>query len=408
MKEKTRYRIGIYCMAMVTMAVMIVSPTLALTAAEFNRDQSSIAIQYITVLPTLLAIPSALLTGAISRKIGARTVGMISLALYAVTAVGVIFSRSLTAILIWRAINGIAIGFTACSLLFQAQLFEPEERRAISGYTSFVSNTLGLVFAVASGMLSSRFGWRSSYWIYVVICVPTIFVMRACMPSKAEMEQKMAAQIARMAQDAPGGAPAQAGSKPGARFNWGFWWSLFLIVLCFICIGTVSSNIALHVFSRGLGNSTTVGIAMMVNTAAAAVIGFFYSRISAGTKRRNFTIGPVIMGVGLIIVANATSTAMLMAAQFITGIGWGYVLAESRLLIFGTTEPANRGIGLSMMSATMNLGQAVSPVIAVPLAGLIFGEMPRDRFLLAACIMILVGVLYAFIDPKKAVRFREV
>ncbi|MBR0374374.1 MAG: MFS transporter [Mogibacterium sp.] len=400
MKERTKHLLGIYCISsLMTLAVMIVSPTIELTARDFP-DASSMAIQYITVLPTLLAIPAALLTSAIAKKIGARTVGMISLALYAITALGVIFSHSITAILFWRAVNGIAVGFTACGLFFQSALFKPEERRAIAGYTSFGSNALGILFAVTSGMISSIFGWRASYWIYVVLCVPAVFIIRATLPGKAEMEERVAAQQAQLG--------PQDGPKPKAKFNWGFWWSVFLIMLCFICTGILSSNVAMHMVQRGLGTSATIGIAMMVNNAAACVIGFFYGKITRKTARWNFTIGPIIMGCGLIIAANATSTGMMMAAQFISGIGWGYILAEARILIFGTTEPANRGIGLSMMSTAMNLGQAISPIIATPLAALIFGELPSDRFMLAACIMILVGVLYAFIDPKKAVKFKEV
>ena len=407
MKERTKYLLGIYCISsLMTMAVMIVSPTIELTARDFP-EASALSIQYITVLPTLLAIPAALFTGAISKRIGARTVGMISLALYAITALGVIFAHSMTAILFWRAVNGIAVGLTACGLFFQVQLFKPEDRRAVSGYVTFVSNTLGVIFAVTSGMLSSIFGWRSSYWIYIVLCVPAVFIIRATLPSKAEMEERLAAQIAQLAQQGGPGGP-QDGPKPKSKFNWGFWWCLFLILLCFICTGILSSNVAMHIVQRGLGNSATVGIAMMVNTAAAAIICLFYKQVSSRTLRWNFTIGPVIMGCGLIIAANATSIGMLMAAQFISGIGWGYILAEARLLIFGTTEPAQRSTGLSMMSTTMNLGQAISPIIAMPLARLIFGELPKDRFMLAACIMILVGVLYAFIDPKKAVKFKEV
>ena len=401
MKEKTKFKLGIYCISMMTMAVMIVSPTLEATAREFP-DASSIAIQYITALPTLFAIPTALFTGALAKKIGGRSTGMLSMAIYCISAIGVILAKSVTAILVWRAVNGVAIGLTAVGLILQAQLFAPQERRAISGSTSFVSNALGLVFAVASGILVGAAGWRASYWIYVVLCFPAIFVMLKCLPSKAEIEQRMAAQMAQMPKD------AQQGQKTKEPFNWGYYWVLFLLILCFICIGILSSNVALHIVGRGIGTSSTVGIAMMVNTLAAAIVGFFYDKISSKTKRWNFTIGPVIMGIGLIFAATATNAGILMLGQFISGIGWGYVLAESRLLIFGNTVPANRGTGLSLMSAIMNFGQFISPIVAVPIAGLIFGDQPADRFKLAAAIMILVGVLYAFIDPKKANKVAEI
>ncbi len=399
MTGKRKYLIGIYVMAMMTMGVMIVSPTLALMQRDFP-DASSLAIQYMTALPTLFAIPSALSLGWLAKKIGARTTGMIALGLHAVTALGVIFSNSITAILVWRAINGIAIGLASANLIFQAQLFTPAERRAVSGYTSFFCNAISLVYAVASGMLSSMISWRASYWIYVVLCVPGIFIVKALLPSKAEMEERMPTSMKSAVQGAQG-------AKSKTSFNWGFWWSLFLIILCFICIGIMSSNVALHLAARGIGSSATVGIAMMVNTGTAALIGFFYEKISSKTPRWNFTIGPVIMGIGLFLAANVTSVAMLMAIQVVNGAGWGYVLAESRLLIFGTTEPSNRGSGLSLMAATMNFGQFISPLVATPRAALLFGSAPRDRFLLASCIMILVGVLYALVDPKKAVRFEE-
>ena len=68
MSEKTKFKLGIYCMSMMTMAVMIVSPTIELTAREFS-DVPIKTVMYITALPTLFAIPSALACGWLAKKL---------------------------------------------------------------------------------------------------------------------------------------------------------------------------------------------------------------------------------------------------------------------------------------------------------------------------------------------------
>lgn len=397
MSEKMKFKLGIYCMSMMTMAVMIVSPTIELTAREFS-DVPIKTVMYITALPTLFAIPSALVCGWLAKKLGGRTVAIISMLLFSLSGIGVILSKTLNTVLVFRAINGIAIGLCVASLILQGQLFPPEDRRAISGSTAFVSNVMGILYAVVSGFLSKAFGWRASYYIYL-LCLPAIIVILLTLPNKAECERRVALQMAN--------APKEVELKEKEPFNWGFYYILVLILFTFLSVGILSANSSILVVEKGLGTSATTGIIMMVDTFVAGVIGFFYGKISEKTKRYNFAIGPIFMGIGYFMLARSTSFGMLIASMVVHGIGWGYTLAESRVLIFGNTVPSNRGTGLSLMSTTMNFGQFISPAVSVPLAAVLFGNGAADRFKLAAVITVIAGIIFIFIDPKKANKVEE-
>ena len=397
MKEKSKFKLGIYCMSMMTMAVMIVSPTIELTCREFSDYPVSTVMQ-VTALPTLLAIPSALVSGWIAKKIGGRTLAVISMICFALSGIGVVLAKTLPVVLFWRAVNGLGIGFTVASLILQGQLFAPEDRRAMSGSTAFVANVMGVLFALVSGMLTNTVGWRAPYFIYL-LCVPAIFVILATLPDKAECERRVAQQMAN--------APKDVQLKEKEPFNWGLYFILFLIIITFLATGILSANHSILMVERGIGNAATTGICMMVDTIVAGVIAFLYAKISVKTMRYNFVIGPILMGVSFLMMAFSNSIGMMIAAMVVHGIGWGYALAETRVMIFGNTVPTNRALGLSLMSTTMNLGQAIAPSISVPLAAAVFTDDASGRFLVAAAATILAGVLYLFIDPKKANKVEE-
>lgn len=410
MKPVTKYKIGIFSLAMMTMSLLIVVPTLAFTARDYP-EMSVTVIMYLTALPTLFAIPAALAAGPLSKAIGSRNVGLLALALFVFSGIAIPFLTNYSVIMVMRCFNGLALGLIrpAGNMLI-AQLFTPNERPGVTGLQGTMGNLTGIAFSLLSGVIAGTAGWRACYWLYA-IALPLFIIVWLTLPGKAAMrkivEERAASASAASKESASVGAGSAAlapaiVTQAKKSFNWGYWWILFLVLICMTCAPVIGSNMSMHIINNDYGDASMVGIATSVNVLVAAILGIFYGKLSKRTKRFNYTIGPVVMGIGLGIVGLANSFTMVLIGQAIAGIGWIYVQSENILMVFGNTTPANRAIGVSILVALVNFAQFLSPNVLVPVTHFILGDTPGERFIVAACGMVIVGVLNVFIDPKKA------
>lgn len=390
MSQSTRYKMVIFSMAFLTMSLLIVVPTLAATAKEYPSIPI-IHIMYLVALPTMCSVPASLSMGFLRKKFTGKAIAISGMILFLFSGLTIPFIQDFYMILAMRCINGLALGINAAiHVALIAELFPPEERANVMGLrTSFYTGG-GLVYSLLSGYIVQNFGWRYSYYLYAVAAIALLIIL-AYLPAKKASAPDTSKQTASV------NTPAVKDS-----YNWGVYFILFMTFIAYVCAPVIGNNMALHITGKGIGNTSVVGIALAINVGFGALVGIWFKQIAAIAKRYTYALGALTMGFGLSVVGMADTFWMVATGQLFAGFGWAIIVSQGNMLLFQNTTATNRAMAVSVMVAMGNFAQFLCPNVTVPLASAIFGNTPADRFLVAGSGLIILSVIAAFIDPKKA------
>lgn len=389
MSPSNKYKMVIFSMAFLTMSLLIVVPTLAATAKEYPQVPI-IQIMYLVALPTIFSVPASLSMGFLRKKFSSKAIAVTGMILFLISGLTIPFIEDFYMILAMRCVNGIALGINgAIHVALIAELFPPQERADVMGVrTSFYTGG-GLVYSLLSGYIVQNYGWRYSYYLYAVAALALLIIL-AYLPSKKVAEDNQAVS-------------ATTTSSVKEPYNWGVYFILFMTFIAYACAPVIGNNMAMHITGRALGDNSMVGVALAINVGFGALVGIWFKKIASVTKRYTYAVGALTMGMGLSIVGLANSFSVVAIGQILAGFGWTVIVSQGNMLMFQNTTTLNRAMVISIMVAMGNFAQFLCPNITVPLASVLFGNTPADRFLVAGSGLLILSVIAALVDPKKAI-----
>ncbi|VTS02399.1 MFS transporter [Tuwongella immobilis] len=138
-------------------------------------------------IPALVGGVFGLIGGYLTDKYGRRTILMVSILLYAVSAFLAGFSTSLWMLLFFRTTTfiGVCLEFVA-AVAWLAELFpNPKQREAVLGWTQAFSSLGGLLVAIVNSYLIDQYGakdaWRYTLMSGLIPAIPLI-VIRPFLP----------------------------------------------------------------------------------------------------------------------------------------------------------------------------------------------------------------------------------
>ncbi|BAE82687.1 MFS transporter [Desulfitobacterium hafniense] len=136
------------------------------------------AVMLISTLPSLVAIPFALLTGAVvGKKFNYKSMALMGTALIMVGGVTPAFiNHEINIILLARAVFGAGIGIMMpLGKLLILKLFDGQARANMLGASAMVGNG-GAVFFLMAGSVLCTFNWKYTFYAYLVAALPLIVV----------------------------------------------------------------------------------------------------------------------------------------------------------------------------------------------------------------------------------------
>ena len=288
-------------------------------AAAFDVD---IEIATLAILLTLAMRPvGALLFGLAADRYGRRPALMVNVLFYSMLSFASGFAPSLTALLIIRALFGIAMGGewgVGASLAMET--IPPESRGVISGVLQVGYPTGYLIAGLAYATLYSTIGWRG---MFISGCIPALLVLF----------------IRRRVTE----SPAFAASDPASR-HFGFFRALRQHGWLFVY--TVVLMAAFNLFSHGTQDlyptflqvqngltSHAVGIISVVYNIGAIVGGLSFGALSERCGRRRAIILASLMALPAIPLWVFAANPVWLAAgaflvQFAVQGAWGVIPAH--------------------------------------------------------------------------------
>ena len=327
-----------------------ISPSLpAMQAAFSEAANADVWVRLVLTLPALFIVLGAPLAGVITDKLGRKPLLIASTVLYGLAGASGFVLESLWAILVGRAVLGLAVGgvMTSVTTLI-GDYFEGKERANVLGLQGTFMNLGGILFLTLGGVLADM-DWRMPFLIYLFAFV----LLPLALYSLHEPKQ---------IDDADDAAAAQL---PWRLLGIIYGAGLVLMVIFY----TIPVQLPFYLADSFGASGTLTGLAVATATLFGALSSAFYSRVSdylGYVTILSLSFALMSVGYGLIGLASSLLTVMIGLAA--AGLGLGLVLPNLNRWTSESVSATLRGRALSGITTATFLGQFLSPLATQPVA----------------------------------------
>lgn len=353
------------------MAATAITPALPGMAKAFaDAPNAEFLVKVALTLPALVIAIFATFVGTLADRIGAGTVLIASTLLFAIAGSAGLYAPNLGALLLSRAILGIAIaGLSTGALALIGSLYQSEQRQRIVGLQGSAASFGGMAFLMLGGLLAT-YGWRLPFATYLL----SIFL------------------IPMMLMHLPRGKALTSEPKAGSAELIRWKHVVFAYVAAFlgmILFYVIPVQLPFHLVEHGSGEPALSGYALSLCTFAGGVSAAFYSRL----RRR---ASPFVMiaaafamiAVGQIFIVSGAYSSVLVGMA-IAGCSTGLLLPTVNGVVLAATPAHKHGRFAGGVATSLFLGQFVSPVSA-EIADRLAGNVFLGTSLAAAVVAVLV------------------
>lgn len=387
MKKKGILKVSILSLALVQMGTNGIAPALS-GACEAFPDVPAAVIQYLMTFPSLMVVVVSLFAAGLSVKIAKKylaALGSILVALGGVLAV--MIHTNIYVMFVWAGIIGFGIGLIVPMLYsLITDCFEGEERAAMMGNGTSVSNLGSMVMTLAGGFLAAA-AWQYNYLVYL-IAVPGLILSLLFIPDIKSGETKKPQEISE-----------EPSKKMGPHVI------LYCVIACvFLFLFNVGpTNLSMLVTERGLGDASAAGNASTVFLLGGTVMGLLFGKVHRYLKDYVVPVGALAMCIGFFAISHAGNMVFLCIGCFVAGMSISFAMPQCMLRATQDCTPQQATMATALIMAIGNLGTFATPILT-SIAGAVSGSSSViPRFTLALIIALAVAVL-TFIHAAKMIR----
>ena len=367
--NKTPVTVGVAAMSLYLLPGMstIVSPALQSLSEEYP-DVSFTTIMTIGSLPSLLAIPTAIGTGAIiGRKISFRAAAVLGTALAATGALPYVLD-SFPLVMVSRGTFGLGYGIILAIMgTVVLRNYSGPARATMLGIGTGVNAAGGMSMTAVAGMLV-----RANPWLMWLMHLIALVALAACLlwlPEPGDQRDPV----------------EDAGPKPPkekARLPVGIW-----VVLALYGIGTTSFypvflGSSTVVIEEGLGDSAAAGLILSVFFLGAFLGGLAFGQASklAGNLAL-MSAGYLLSCVGMALCAAGQSMPTIYLGAGLVGFGIQGIAMPACYAEFGRVlNAAGMALASGLLMAFGNVGGFIAPYF-ITFASTVSGDpSPRSGY----------------------------
>lgn len=357
------------------------SSVLALISEDY-QGVSQTTVQMILSVPSLLAIPTMIVSGLLATCVHKRTVGLVAMGVmfagamapwvFRSAGIWIVFASSITI--------GIAQGLLhplASSVV--CETWEEGRRKKVLGFKQAANYLGAAVCTVLVGVLATT-GWRNSYLVYLLL-IPAFIITFFKMP-EGVLEKKLISGRNFM-------------GSVGEIINKGTAYLLLLFVFAAMFQFSFYSNIAMTIAEKNFGSSVEASQVTATIYVVSFVLGVSFGKVSGFLKDSTLAVGFGLEAVGLLTAAFApTFTATLLGGAL---FGAGSCMQEVSTVFYlsresGAKEHITMVISLGLVG--INLGIALSPlVISLAKTGILHSATASSGMIVGAVGFIILAAI---------------
>ena len=334
------------------MAGAAIAPALGIIKAHFNQA-NDLLVQLIVSMPALLIIVTNLFFLAISRQLRTRAIATTGLLLYVIAGAGCFFVDDIYVLLVMRALLGISVGLIMpLSTGLLAYYFPPEEQARLMGLSAAMNQMGGVVATLLAGLLAT-IEWNYAFLVYLMGLIAVVMVW-LWMP-----DEQLGSANKR-------GIPFQP--RQLLKFHPSVIGMLLLMMIFFI----FPTNFAIIARQQTTLSTESITIIMVGLDVVAFFVGLLFGSLMRAFRQPIKYFAPLFFLFGFAAYLVPSVVWVLVGSVFIgiaNGVGVPYL--NTIASIKGGRNSATTVMPL--LSASLYLGQFLSPLIVMPLSRLMFG-----------------------------------
>ena len=366
--------------SLTVMAGATIAPGLPGMRAHFaGVPNADLLVRLVLTIPAIVIALAAPFAGLVIERIGRLRMLTVGALLYALAGTTGLWMQSLPALLVGRAVLGLAVACVMTTVTTLAgDYFRGRERARFLGQQAAFMGFGGLIF-VTGGGFAADLHWRAPFAIY--------FAALLVLPLAARFLHEPEG-----ARPAPG-APQEAVPR-GVLVVLA---AAFVAMACFYLVPVQLPFLLAQ--DLGLSSPSLTGIAVGLATTVSSLASLGYARF--GSRRALGTVlafGWAMMAAGFALIAVADGFALVLAGMFLVGGGMGATMPSFSTTMLALVPESRRGRMAGLLTSAIFMGQFVSPLASQPLAHAlgdrlqpVFGAFGILLVALAALALLLAG-----------------
>ncbi|NIB42780.1 MFS transporter [Pseudomaricurvus alkylphenolicus] len=364
------------------LAAIMISPALPGMADAFAEvPNADFLVKLVLTTPALFVAVGALLVGPLLDHWGRKPVLIATLILYSAAGSAGFFLDSLSAILVSRALLGLAVAGIMSG--FMALIFDYFEGDALNRFLGLNGACVclgGIVGLVAAGVLAD-FGWRYPFLIHLIALIILPGVVFAIQDPRRATNSTT--------------EPVTSNHLPWKRLTPVYVTAFTCTVLFFI----LPAQLPFYLMDNNNVGASQVGMALALPTVVGLVFALLYQPLRA---RLSFiAIAGIIFlaySVNHLILSVSGSYWIVIFGLIFGGIGMGLLSPNNSGWLASLAPERVRGKAVGILTCSIFLGQFLSPILLQPFIqnlGLV------ESFRLMFGLSLTISILFFAIEVKQ-------
>jgi MFS transporter, YNFM family, putative membrane transport protein len=363
-----------YCAFINLYAPQSILPLLSL---EFSASAAEVST--IITASTLAVAVTAPFTGAIADVLGRKRVIVAAMFVLVVPTVMVAMATSLSALIFWRAVQGLVLPpIFAVTVAYIGDEWPPREATTAAGIYSSGASLGGFSGRLVTGFLADLIGWRAGFNALAVIAFAGAIAVAFLLPAERRFvrsEGLLASGRQMLAHFRNGQLVATYAVGFGVLFN-------------FICTFTyVSFHLAAEPYNLSSSALGAIFVVYLVGSVLTPWIGWAVTRFG----RRRFMVWVIALWVAGIALTMAPSLPLIILGLAVSA-GCGLICQAISTGYVTITAKAGRSSAVGLYVTSFYIGGSFGAAmggIAWTLAG-----WPACVALVVAMLLVMSGIVY--------------
>ncbi len=380
MSKKTKIIICILLISFVQMSTNGISAILVNIQNHFPTVPTSL-VQFLMTFPSLFIIIFTMVSAYLLRYFSKKK--LIEMGLFLVCCAGVISYFCYDSLILLFAGAGLLGSGTGLCASFAISLisdyFEVKERQKIMGWQTAASN-LGSMLMTFVGGLFALISWQSNYFVYF-IALPGLIVTHYWLDDRKINQQ-----------------------QGGSIKNCGYTIRLCLLIILFMVFFYIGpTSIALSLAEKGFSDPSLAGTGSTLFLLGGTLCAMCFGKIHQYLQNYCIATGFLLLAVGLLGMAIATTLVAFYLFCFIAGCSISLVMPKCMLLISLNEKKEEVSLATALAMSASNVGTLIAPGFTV-ICGALNQTFTTQRLQFACflcCLIFAVMIVMNIVGGRK-------
>jgi predicted MFS family arabinose efflux permease len=337
-------------------------------------------------LPSLLMIPTIIITGKLADYVSKKTLLMIGTILFIAGGFGGVFANNIMDLVWTRALLGIGAGMVyPMAPAMIAYLYQGQERAQLLGWTNACGSVFSFALAIGAGY-AALFNWKYAFYFYLIF-VLVLIMQWATLPNfPPEKKDDKIAQT-------------KVQGNPHEKLGYRVWLTSIDMIVYMTMSMVLLYKLSLFIVSGHIGTSVDVGLATSIQTVVSFLISLVFVQVLKGLKRFTAVLGLACMALGYFFFSIAHSFSLVVVAAICLGLSLGIMFPYLMNRVSTVAPNSKKTFAISFLSMSIYIGQYLSAFFTQfadwVSHGSIRGTFTFVAAMLAICVIIAIIYIFA-------------